>query len=66
MVLQQVGSYLGYTGRAADAFGKVARDPKPTLSSGGQARDEGFSPAGAGPLRRAASSAAIARLSARP
>jgi hypothetical protein len=31
-----------------------------------RARDEGFSPAGAGPLRRAASSAAIARLSARP
>jgi hypothetical protein len=29
-------------------------------------RDEEFSPAGAGPLRRAASSAAIARLSARP
>ncbi len=43
-------------------------DPKPTLSSriDGHARDEGFSPAGAGPLRRAASSAAIARLSARP
>src|SRR5436190_4264571 len=40
-------------------------DPKPTLSSriDGHARDEGFSPAGAGPLRRAASSAAIARLS---
>jgi hypothetical protein len=32
----------------------------------GHAREEGFSPAGAGPLRRAASFAAIARLSARP
>jgi hypothetical protein len=27
VVLQQVGSYLGYTGRGADAFGKAARDP---------------------------------------
>jgi hypothetical protein len=27
MVLQQVGSYLGYAGRGADAVGKAARDP---------------------------------------
>ena len=30
MVLQQVGSYLGYTGRGANPFGKAARDPLPT------------------------------------
>jgi hypothetical protein len=44
-----------------------AHGPKPTLSSriDGHARDE-LSPAGAGQLRRAASSAAIARLLARP
>jgi hypothetical protein len=29
--LQQVGGYLGYSGRDADAFGMPARDPKPTL-----------------------------------
>src|SRR5579883_224832 len=28
VVLRQVGSYLGYTGRAAIPFGKAARDPK--------------------------------------
>jgi hypothetical protein len=46
----------------------VEDEPKPTPSSriDGHARDQGFSFAGAGPLRRAASSAAIARLSARP
>jgi hypothetical protein len=27
VVLQQVGSYLGYTGRGAKPFGKAARDP---------------------------------------
>jgi hypothetical protein len=49
-------------------FDPIANDPKPTLSSriDGDARDEGFSPAGAGPLRRVASPAAIARLSGRP
>jgi hypothetical protein len=25
--VQQVGSYLGYSGRGANAFGKAARDP---------------------------------------
>ena len=30
VVLQQVGSYLGYTGRGSDALWKAARDPKPT------------------------------------
>jgi hypothetical protein len=30
-VLQQVGSYLGYTGHGTDAFGKAARDPKLTF-----------------------------------
>jgi hypothetical protein len=28
--LQQVGSYLRYTGRGANAFGEAARDPKQT------------------------------------
>ncbi len=28
VVLQQVGSYVGYTGRDANSFGKAARDPK--------------------------------------
>jgi hypothetical protein len=29
--VQQVGSYLGYSGRGATAFGKAARDPKLTF-----------------------------------
>jgi hypothetical protein len=28
--MQQVGSYLGYTGRGANAFRKAARDPEAT------------------------------------
>src|ERR1700747_1083257 len=28
---QQVGGYLGYSGRGADAFGKAARDPQRTF-----------------------------------
>jgi hypothetical protein len=27
LALQQVGSYLGYSGRGAGPFGKAARDP---------------------------------------
>jgi hypothetical protein len=56
-------------GRTCNWFDPVANDPKPTLSSRSDSHAramKGFSPAGAGPLRRAASSAAIARLSARP
>jgi hypothetical protein len=37
VVLRQVGSYLGYTGRAANPFRKAARDPKQTLNSTGSA-----------------------------
>jgi hypothetical protein len=29
--LHQVGSYLGYSGREANAFGMTARDPKRTI-----------------------------------
>jgi hypothetical protein len=32
-VLQQIGSYLGYTGRAANPVRKAARDPEPTPDS---------------------------------
>jgi hypothetical protein len=32
VVLQQVGSYLGYTGRGANPFGKATRDPKRSSS----------------------------------
>jgi hypothetical protein len=32
MVLQQVGSYLGYSGRGAKSFGKAARDPGVAVS----------------------------------
>ena len=31
MVLQQLGSYLGHSGRGANPFGKAARDPEWTL-----------------------------------
>jgi hypothetical protein len=33
MMLQQVGCYLGYSGRRADAFEKAARDPQWTFRS---------------------------------
>jgi hypothetical protein len=33
VVLQQVGSYLGYTGRGANALGKAARDPFATSAA---------------------------------
>src|ERR1700756_244168 len=32
VVLQQVGSYPGYSGRDGNAFGKAARDPNATSS----------------------------------
>ena len=32
MVLQEVGGYLGSTGRGANPFGKAARDPDRTFS----------------------------------
>jgi hypothetical protein len=55
------------TARASCHFARKEWAPLRSLRPwGARARDEGFSPAGAGPLRRAASSAAIARLSARP
>jgi len=31
VMLQQVGSYLGYTGRISNTFGKAAHDPKATF-----------------------------------
>ena len=33
VVLQQVGSHLGYTGRVANPFGKASRDPTRTWPS---------------------------------
>jgi hypothetical protein len=35
VVLQQVGSYPGYSGRDGNAFGKAARDPEPKLGPAG-------------------------------
>jgi len=32
--VQQVGSYLGYGGRGANAFGKAAPDPEPPSPNG--------------------------------
>jgi hypothetical protein len=32
--MQQVGGYLGYSGRDADAFGMTARDSEPTFATG--------------------------------
>jgi hypothetical protein len=32
--VQQVGSFLGKSGRTVDAFGKLARDPKNTSKAG--------------------------------
>ena len=63
--------FVGPTGFPAGAPLRFAnRRDGPEADAGGRidgrAREEGLSPAGAGPLRRAASTAAIARSSARP